>query len=256
MQLGFALLIWIPLAFWMISVVGWMIMGDIDTLFGTVALGIGLGLGFTAMNPSVPELAPWCLIATITTVIVYVPIRERLRKRALAKIEFEQLYLAYTNLRAHSSDTLAGMKLAEMLQQRGFVAQAVGVARTILPDMPATVFPSEHRMYRNWESRLHPGEADQPIQCQRCKMMVPAGQLWCPRCGYDHLIHMVENKLFATALVKRMVSIWGLAAAAIVAIPLFAVPDMDGMFRAIGIVILMVVVAFLVVRGLVLVADS
>ncbi len=64
-------LAWIPLAVWIVAVVHWMIGGDIDPITGFAALFFAVALGYEAINPPVPELAPITDVAVLVTVIMF-----------------------------------------------------------------------------------------------------------------------------------------------------------------------------------------
>ena len=80
-------LAWLPLAVWIMACVHWLIGGDIDVWTGFAGIVLALGLGYEAINPPVPQLAPLTVVAVFITVIMFPFVRTAMDKKALKAID-------------------------------------------------------------------------------------------------------------------------------------------------------------------------
>src|SRR5271165_6513449 len=90
--------VWVFLAIGIYSLVVWTIQGDIEFPVGLVGGAFAVALGYLAMNPPRPEMAPWIAISAAAPVVTYPFIRDVMRRRALVQIDIEDVQRAYDGL--------------------------------------------------------------------------------------------------------------------------------------------------------------
>ena len=241
-------LIWIPLAIWAVVLVGWMVMGDIEPLFGIASLGTGLWLGLVAVKPPEPYMAPLALLAVVVTTVLYVPLSSQVRRRALARIDIEQMERVYDNLSGRSSGTLASMKLAELLYARGMVKEAVSVADNALPSLPKAVYRREHEMVELW--RTQAGTGARSLACLSCGHQVAAGIAVCPFCGARHLLDYAKGRWLGPTVLMRALSAWAGIVALGLGIPATSASALPALGKVGVILLLLSASVVLVVKAL------
>jgi hypothetical protein len=120
-----ACLVMIPVAIWIVSMVGWMVQGDVDFLPGALSIAMALALALGAMNPPLPWMGPLCFLAALLTVVAFVPIRKAIAARDLRQIDDDQLRGAYEAWQRHPGNVAAVYRMATLMAQKGKYAQAV-----------------------------------------------------------------------------------------------------------------------------------
>ena len=108
-------LAWIPLAVWILSCVNWTITGDIDVVTGIAGIAVALGLGYEAINPPVPQLAPLTVVAVFVTVLMFPFVRMAMEKKQLKNIDIEHLEKAYQSLGLRPDNVMAKFRIAKVL---------------------------------------------------------------------------------------------------------------------------------------------
>ncbi len=210
----------IPLAVWTIAVVGWMIMGEMDFLFGLVALIVAFLLGMVVMMPSQPVFAPIAFCGILLLMIVFPIVRRQLDRRALVAIEVEQIEGAYQMLSEKPDNASAMFKLAERLYYRGLVGHAIGIGELALAKMPQSMFPEENRAIQKWRHAAKNLTANQDLPCLVCGHRNGPAILYCESCGSNYLALYARGKWLGTTLAMRLVAAWVAAMVALVGLPM------------------------------------
>lgn len=166
---------WIFVVIWVLSVGGWTISGDMDGLSGFIAIGIGIGLGFMTISPPVAGYGWVPFAGMVVTMLMYVPIREGVRKRQLFAIDLEQMEKCYENLRTRPQDTYAVMRLAEILYARGLTGQAVALAEGALGGVPKDLYEAEWKQVEDWRRQVRDRSEFRALPCLRCGVMNSPG---------------------------------------------------------------------------------
>ena len=206
----------IPMIVWVMVVVGWMVMGEMDFMFGTAAIAVALLLGMVAIWPTEPIQAPIALGGLLSLMIVFPIVRRQLDKRALIAIDVEQIEGAYEML-AHKPDNAGAMfRLAERLYQRGLVAHAIGIGEKALQNMPKDLFPEENRAIQVWKRSA---ATPRPLPCLDCGCQNSTENVHCQRCGGPYLAAYARGKWLGPTLAIRLVASWVAAMVALVGLP-------------------------------------
>ncbi len=210
----------IPLAVWTVAVISWMIMGEMDFLFGVVALLCAFLLGIVVMMPAEPIFAPIAFCGILVLMIVFPIVRRQLDRRALVAIDVEQIEGAYEML-SHKPDNASAMfKLAERLYYRGLVGHAIGIGERALSNMPQSMFPEENRAIQKWKHGVKDPNAFKSLPCLECGHRNGTACLHCESCGSAYLALYARGKWLGTTLAMRLVAAWVAAMVALVGLPL------------------------------------
>jgi hypothetical protein len=210
----------IPIAVWSVAVVGWMIMGEMDFLFGLVALICAFLLGMVVMMPSEPIFAPIAFCGILLLMIVFPVVRRQLDRRALVAIEVEQIEGAYQMLSERPDNASAMFNLAERLYYRGLVSHAIGIGELALAKMPQSLFPEENRAIQKWRHAAKSHGVARDLPCLQCGHRNGPAVLHCESCGSDYLALYARGKWLGSTLAMRLVAAWVAAMVALVGLPL------------------------------------
>lgn len=211
--------IWIPIAAWVVTMIGWLITGEVETLTGICAIGLGLGMGIVAAFPPHPSLSPFLLLAAVATVVFTPLVRASYNRRALAAIDIEQLEKHYEALRLKPDNYGAMIKVAEMLFLRGLPGQAIALGDRALKALPANLFRAEHQMVNAWRLRSQDPNLFKPVACLRCGTLNQPGDLECAQCSFPHVIEMARGKWLGKGTVGQLIAVWVGLVLAFVGIP-------------------------------------
>src|SRR5687767_9886866 len=201
-------LVWIPLALWVVSLVQWMIAGEVDVLAGLVGIALGILLGALTLNPPDPRLAPVFFLAVVLTVFFFPVVRHALIKRALHKLDLEQFEKMYNQLSSKPGNASFELKLARMLYDKGLPGHAVAIAERVLENSAKQLFESEHRMLAQWRVATRTLNLNQPVRCVECGMTSRQGLLYCERCGSPFLLHYMKGKYIGGTVARRLIGAW------------------------------------------------
>lgn len=215
-----ACIVWIPLAVWIVSVIGWMVTGEVEPLFGFVTLIVGLGLGIVTAFPPDPALSPFIFVAVIVTTVLFPFVRAAVNRHALAAIDIEQMEKYAEALRMKPDNVGAMVKLAELLYKRGFPGQAIALAEKALPSMPPNLFRPEHNMVSAWKMMATSPDMFRPVPCLRCHNPTPPGQLQCSHCGYETVLEMAKGRWLSKGIASQLMAVWVGILIVVVGLPL------------------------------------
>ncbi len=212
-------LAWLPLALWIVACVHWMIDGDIDFLTGILGILMAFGLGYEAINPPVPEMAPLTVIAILLTVVMFPFVRRAMDKRQLRQIDVEALERAYQALAVRPDNVIAKIKVAQKLFDLGICGHALRIAEILVPEMPQRFFSSELRMVKKWQRLGLDARFFTPIVCVECRSSYDPGALFCSQCGAPFPLDFVKGRLIGTKLGRKLISSWVALIAILIGIP-------------------------------------
>lgn len=188
-----SVLVWLPITLWVVGMIGWMIMDEVDTLFGLIAAGVAIGLGFATVKPPQPGLNWIPFLAVCLTMMFYLPVREAIRRWELVTIDLEQMRGCYERLRMRPGDTYAIVKMSEILASRGRTVQAIQLLEGAIAGQPATLFDAEWKLISKWRLSL----GGQPVvansSCPNCGRLNPPGTYVCAGCRSDYLLEYARG---------------------------------------------------------------
>ncbi|HRJ27169.1 MAG TPA: hypothetical protein PLO61_06635 [Fimbriimonadaceae bacterium] len=181
------ILTWILVVVWIVALVGWMVMGEVDVLSGLGGSCLAVALGFFSMNP--PQIWVSGAIAMAMTVITLsVPAASRaLNQFQLDQIEIEQAEKAYHSMLKAPQSVGMGLKLSQFLYQRGLVHHAAELLRSLLQGANPKVFADEFRQLRLYEGTAENSKAPLELRCLKCQHANPTSAMKCQNCGAAYL---------------------------------------------------------------------
>jgi hypothetical protein len=201
-------LIWIPIAIWVLSLVQWMITGDIDVVSGIVGIGIAIGLGFISLDASTKSYAPLTFVAVLATIFMYPFVRSSLTRKELKSIDVEALERAYQALGLKPNNPVSKFAIARRVYALGMPGHAVKIAESALAYLPETHFLDEHRTLRNWKASVTNPAYFTPIACVECHTPNPPGNIHCAACGAPFLLDRARGKFVSGPLGRRLLAAW------------------------------------------------
>ncbi len=201
-------MVWIPLAVWIMSLINWSILGEIDGLSGFVGVSLALSLGYMAFRPPVPGMTPYIFGTVAFTVILYPVVRANMTRRELSSFDVDGIEQGYQLLGQRPSNPVARLKIAQHLYTLGHHGHAIAIADSVIKQLPERVFLDEHRMVRIWKMSPPRASAYNPISCVECGHLNPPGQVHCAACGEPFLLHMVKGRFVPSRLGRQLVAVW------------------------------------------------
>jgi hypothetical protein len=234
--------VWIPLAIWIVAMVGWMITGDVDPIVGLLGIVLAFALGALTFSPPDPRLAPVFFFAVMATVLFFPVVRYALTKRALHNVDIDQIERAYNQLSLKPSNPNFEIKIARLLYDKGLPGHAVAIAERVLQNVPKQLYESEHRMLAQWRVSTRNLNLNQPVACIQCGKTNQQGLLFCERCGAPFLLDYAKGKLIGGRMARRLIGSWAaviiatlsLPTAATMLPPKVAIPVMVGALILVG----------------------
>ncbi|HEY0868345.1 MAG TPA: zinc ribbon domain-containing protein [Fimbriimonas sp.] len=215
----FGCLIWLPLMFWVLSLVQWMIMGEIDAATGVFAVLAGIGLGILAIAPPSPILAPISFLIVVVTMLLYPFLRHAMNRKELRSVDVDAMARVYESLGQRPTNPSARIRLAQYAWTLGMPGHALTIAEESLKQMPVQHFREEHRMVGQWKKHPLGPERYQPISCEKCNFYNPPGEVYCGRCGAPFLLLHVRRGVGPGPMGRRMVAAWIAMVAVLAGIP-------------------------------------
>lgn len=212
----------LPLSVWILSLVNWMIMGEIDFLSGILGCLMGLVLGMLAIAPPDPRLSPLFFGAILAVVVLYPVIRCLLNKREMVAIDTDAMENCYEILAVKPDNVGAKWRIAKIIFSRGLTGQALAIGEESIAVMPEAIFQDEHRTIKKWRKDVPPNQVV-GLPCLECGTMNGPSEVVCRRCGCRHLIAHVQGRWMGPKMVRRLVGAWVAATLALVGIPTLAV---------------------------------
>ena len=237
-------LAWLPLAVWIMSCVNWTITGDIDIATGIAGVGVAIGLGYEAINPPVPQMAPLTVLAVLLTVLMFPFARAAMNRRQLRNIDIENLEKAYQSLGIRPDNIIAKFRIAKILFELGVCGHAVRIGESLQPHMHPRFFTDELRTLRRWQMTHLEARLFAPVRCADCHALNDPGVLFCRQCGSAFLLDFVRGKVVGHRLGRKLVSTWIALVAMLIGIP---VARLLNPAASIGIIVLMMVFSIIIV---------
>ncbi len=240
---------WLPLAVWIMACVHWTIGGDIDPLTGFGGIAVAIGLGYEAINPPVPQLAPLTVIAVFITVFMFPFVRTAMDKRALKQIDIDALEKSFGALSLRPDNVMAKLKIARHLWDLGVCGHAIRIVESLLPSMPQNFFSEDIRMLKKWHMMKVEAHYFSPIVCAECHTSNGPGLLFCRQCGAPFLLDFVKGHVVGTRLGKKLIATWISLIAVLIGIPAAkAMPPVPSIIAIVVMMLFAVTIVFVAFR--------
>lgn len=213
----FGCTIWIALAVWVVSLVHWMISGEIEAWLGILAMGIAVMLCYVAQKPPVPWLSPVIFVSMVSLPVVLPFIRRSLDERELKNMELERMEKFISAILRQPDSTISRMEVGRILVRYGFVAHAVGICE-LIKAAPLRQMDAEKREIKRWEFGLTP-QNSRIMPCLKCGSPGHASALLCPNCQANYIVIYLRGRVLGPALAKKLLVGWILGVGLLFAIP-------------------------------------
>lgn len=218
--LGIACMAWTAVAVWVVSLVGWMIQGEVDALFGLAGIGVGVALGYFSFNPPTESLRVFMALSIVVTAIAYPFVRAALTKRALVAIDVEAMEDAYELLRLKPDNHSLKLKIARILYERGQVQPALAIGIEASKHLSENLFAEEHRMVGRWRRQNPAVKGDRPILCSNCGHPNASGTVFCESCQAPYLLDLARGAWVGREFARKLIAAWVAGILALAGIPL------------------------------------
>jgi hypothetical protein len=219
MDVAFGCLIWFPLMIWTVSLIHWMIGGEIDVIWGIIGVSVGIGLGLAAFTPPFPGYSMIAFGVVLGTVILYPFLRSVMLEFDAKRMNIDRLQLAYEQLSHRPLNPASRFRVAETAYKLGMVGHAVAIADSAIPQMPIQYFRNEHATYRQWKGVVQHPDYFRAIPCKSCGHFNPPGEVYCEKCGAPYLLDRVQLKIAGGDVATRMIGAWATLVLLIAGLP-------------------------------------
>ena len=216
------ILVWIPIAIWIISLVHWTVQGDVDVLVSLPGMLVAVVLGVLTMSPPDPRLSPVFFGTVMMTVLFFPFVKAALNKRALHRVDVEQLEKAYEVLHQKPANVGCELRIARILYDKGLPGHAIGIAERVLQNSPGSIFAEEQRMLAQWRAASHGRNLNEQILCVDCGVKNSPGRTHCTRCGAPYPMDYLKGRLVGGSMARKLIGAWIAAVAAIAGMPLIS----------------------------------
>jgi hypothetical protein len=216
----FGLITWFPICIWIVGLVNWMIVGDIDVISGILGISVALILGVVAMRPPIAMLSPIACVTAYATVLTYPVVTMATNRYAMRKMDVEEVEAAYGAIGQMPSNHLAKFKLAKSIYKLGYTGHAVAIADEVMINVPRRLAEEEYRTLQKWKRMGVPPETLKPLTCIDCHTSCPPGWTHCRNCGAQFLLHRVRGQILPGGVAQKVVAIWGGAVILLIGLPL------------------------------------
>ncbi|MBX7135301.1 MAG: tetratricopeptide repeat protein [Fimbriimonadaceae bacterium] len=220
-------LVWVPVAIWAISLIGWAVQGDIDAITLVIGLGAVFCLGYFTTRPPDPRLAPVFFCVVAGSIVVFPFVRRAMNRHALTALDTEAAARAYEVLRQSPQNIGARMKLARVLFHKGLTGHAVALAETTLKGLPRTTFRDDFMEMERWRGQVK--NAVREFSCLNCGTMNSAGEVYCQRCRAPLMLDLIRGSWARTGVGRKFVAAWILGILVFVGIPSSAMLGSTGL---------------------------
>lgn len=211
--------VWIPVAIWVVSLVHWMIQGDLDVLFGLPGVVAAVALGALTLNPPSPALSPVFFSVAVLGVVLFPSLRAALDRRALALIDNDSLASAHAALKEKPDNVGARLRIARIVARKGLPGHAAAIAHEALRGLPETHFTSELREAAIWQAQGGYPDASRPIACAQCGEANAPGDLYCRRCRAPFLLDWALGKWGGGQTARKLIAVWVASIFAMAGVP-------------------------------------
>lgn len=201
----FAVLIAPPITVWLISLVHWLIQGDIDGISWFLGMTAGAMLGVLTIKPPVAVISPICCGLAWVIVLAYTLVRNMVERAQLVAIQLDVLQGAVEQLRERPDNIGTKLKIAKLVYDRGLTSSAIAVAESALKNVPAGPFDAEMKMLTDWKQTAGNPSVFRSLPCLECGHLNPAGDVDCSRCKAPVLLHYAQGKWVGPNLLRRVV---------------------------------------------------
>jgi hypothetical protein len=212
-------LIWIPVVIGIVSLIGWMIQGEIDTVFGLVCVLALLTMGGLALVSKNQDVAPYLMGGAFSAVLLFPIARSQKNSRDLAKLDLEKLEKAYEELKSNPRNLGARFQVAKILHSRGLADQAIVLAEEALKGAPRGVFEEELQTLKKWK-RQPIAQPVPGITCLSCGQKNKAGSPFCKACGGPILLYYAKGQWINPYSLRKVMLIWLAILVPLVGVPL------------------------------------
>ncbi len=246
----------IPVAIWVISMINWMIMGEVDGIFGTLAITVAIILGFFTIVPPRPDLGPLFLVGIVAMICMWPVLKASadLRLNHIAKLD--ELDRAYERLGLGRRDPGAIFKLAAACYSLKMRGPAIVMAEEVLPKLDVKYFADQHSMYREWKTVPPVPGMFSPTKCPACRLANGPGIPFCPHCGEPQYLTIAEKGWKPNSFTFKILGAWVAGTSVLIVIPVIGSSSWPVPLKLGLILVLVAAAGYALVRAFVKVAQD
>ena len=239
-----------PTIIWTIALVHWMVMGEIDVVYGFPGIVLGIGLCYVTFDPPHPVYSMFSFGGIVGMLIVFPIARRQMDKREMILIDIEQIERSYETLSKRPGNAVTRFKLAETVYVRGMVGQAIEIAEEAISELPKSLFPEENRMLEKWKRQARDPNLFRPVPCLECGFFNKPSSIYCQQCGCNYLAIYARGRWLGPALTRKLIASWIIAMIALVGLPVtLAIEDLPVLATVFAVVLQIALVGLLVWRA-------
>lgn len=243
----FGILVMPPIAFWTLMLVLKMVDGELDGILGTALIGSGILLGYMAIAPSQAWMSPVALVISWLLIPLFYIVRHSFDKKTFRAADLDVLERMHENVRKQPDNHSAKFKVAEMLYQMGYKGQAYSIAANSLPEMPQSLYIHEHAAARDWYSKLANDDME-PVLCLSCNTSNEPGGIFCTNCDSAYLLERIKKGRATPAQNRQVAVMVAIALLLLLGVPALMLTGLPTAVSIIGLVVILGLAAFLIVR--------
>ena len=211
-------------AIWLI---GRMIAGDLEPLFGVFALAaLVFMVALAVLSPEQRLAGP--VIVVLISMMVFFPFAEtQMEKQEMVGIDCSRIDKAHRELSIRPQNLAARFELARALHDQGLYGHAIALAENTLNGISTErdvmsmqslrdKFRAEDSELRKWRRELKDPSAFDPVRCPSCGHLNSPGILVCEQCNGPYLLELARATGDSKAVYGRLVAGFALTAMLVV----------------------------------------
>ncbi len=234
------LLVWLPIAFWVVVLVQNLISGDLEFHHCLIGVCLSIALGAITMKPPHPALTIYLFLLVILLTVFFPTGQEILRQRQRSQMAAEEVEELYVTIDAYPLNWLARFELAKRLWSMGHGAQAIALGETSIVHMPGMLYDTEHNTLKRWKARFRPEGAPTGTRCLDCGRLNSLDAIRCESCNAPILLHLIRGRWVGRGAGIRLFWSWATLLLILVGVP-YAALALPGRFAALGVIFLLLV---------------
>lgn len=204
-----SVLVWIPVGVCFVSLVHWMVTGEIETFAGLILLFCMLSLGILTVMPPYPIASPILCGVAWTSMMAYPALRRKVIAHQLALLDAERMHKAYRQLDGNLNNIGAKIIIAETLHERGWYGVAVAVLEAAIQGQDPQFFGEQISQLKRWKVNPQVARQNPTATCHRCGHRNPAGAVYCKQCRERYLVELVASTWSRDSAEYRLMTAWG-----------------------------------------------
>jgi hypothetical protein len=201
-------LVWVAIAVWVVSLVHWIIQGEVEGWAGALFILVLLFVGTFTVRPTTPIMTPILFSVVVLGGILFPWIRGVVIRHQMQTIDHEQLVKAYERLALSPSDPWLRVRVAEVAWTCGLRGHAMRLLEKTLEPMSRQLQGESLTVLLQWQRQGVQAHEFSPLTCMSCKRRVDPGTPFCHNCGHGYLQEHAQSSLSWTSVEMKLLVSW------------------------------------------------